>query len=184
MPDEDYLKKHTVGEIKPRAMPVEVVDYNPEWPHRFGTQAALIRNALGEKALHIEHAGSTSAPGLATKPVIDVVLEVADSSAEDEYVPALESAGYRLRIREPEWFEHRLLKGVGGDVNLHVFSKGCAEIERMIRFRDWLRSHPEDRELYARTKRELARREWEHTQNYADAKSAVVAEIWSRIAGV
>jgi GrpB-like predicted nucleotidyltransferase (UPF0157 family) len=91
-----------------------------------------------------------------------------------------EGAGYRLRIREPGWFEHRLFKGPDTDVNLHVFSAGAAEIDRMLRFRDWLRVTGSDRDLYLRAKRELARREWRHVQHYADAKTAVIQEIMDR----
>jgi GrpB-like predicted nucleotidyltransferase (UPF0157 family) len=105
---------------------------------------------------------------------------VADSSAEATYVPAMESAGYVLRIREPHWYEHRVFKGPDTDVNLHVFSAGCPEIERMVRFRDHLRRNPEDRALYEATKRELARRAWKYTQHYADAKTKVVEEIMAR----
>src|SRR5262249_43351537 len=114
------------------------------------------------------------------KPIIDVVLAVADAADEASYVPALEAQGYVLRIREPDWFEHRLLKGPDVNVNLHVFSEGCSEIERMQRFRDWLRMHADDRKLYAETKRALAQQNWEFVQNYADAKSKVVAEILAR----
>ena len=135
---------------------------------------------LSIRALRIEHAGSTSVPGLAAKPVIDIVLVVADSSDENAYAPALEPAGYVLRIREPNWHEHRLFKGPDTNINLHVFSAGCPEIERMLIFRDWLRSNAADRELYARNKRALAQKEWEDVQNYADAKSAVVQEILER----
>src|ERR1700716_2197621 len=92
----------------------------------------------------------------------------------------MEEAGYVLRIREPDWFEHRLFKGADTDINLHVFSAGSPQIERMLLFRDWLRSNEADRELYLRTKRELAQREWQYTQNYADAKTAVVREIVAR----
>jgi GrpB-like predicted nucleotidyltransferase (UPF0157 family) len=119
-------------------------------------------------------------PGLAAKPIIDIVLVVADSANESEYAPALESTGYRLHIREPKWLEHRMFKGPDTDVNLHVFSLGCPEIERMLRFRDWLRSNAADRELYDRTKRALAEREWKEVQAYADAKADVVKEILSR----
>jgi GrpB-like predicted nucleotidyltransferase (UPF0157 family) len=133
--------------------------------------------------MRIEHAGSTSVPGLAAKPVIDIVLVVADSADENGYVPALESANYRLRTREPEWHEHRLFKGPDTNVNLHVFSSGCLEIDRMLTFRDWLRSHEADRELYERTKRSLAQREWNNVQEYADAKTAVVEEILERARG-
>jgi GrpB-like predicted nucleotidyltransferase (UPF0157 family) len=130
--------------------------------------------------LRIEHAGSTSVPGLAAKPVIDIVLVVADSADENAYAPALESAGYVLRIREPDWFEHRLFKGLDPETNLHVFSEGCSEIDRTLVFRDWLRANPADRDLYERTKRELASQEWEHIQNYADAKTAVIGEMLAR----
>ena len=130
-----------------------------------------------------EHAGSTSVPGLAAKPVIDIVLAVPDSSDEGAYVPALEAAGYVLRIREPDWYEHRLFKGPDTNVNVHVFYEGCEEIARMLAFRDHMRVNDADRELYERTKRELAAREWEFVQDYADAKTDVVKEIVAR-AGV
>jgi GrpB-like predicted nucleotidyltransferase (UPF0157 family) len=114
------------------------------------------------------------------KPIIDIALVVADSSNEPDYAAALETAGYRLHLREPGWYEHRLFKGADRGVNLHVFSSGCLEVERMVRFRDWLRTCSDDRELYARTKRALIGRDWKYTQNYADAKSAVVEEIMAR----
>jgi GrpB-like predicted nucleotidyltransferase (UPF0157 family) len=159
---------------------VVLVDYDPEWPRLFAREAERIRAALGERARMIEHVGSTSVPGLAAKPKIDILLEVTDTRDEAAYVPALEAAGYVLHIREPDWFEHRLFKGPDTAVNLHVFSTGCAEIERMLRFRDHLRASPADRDLYLRTKRELAQRTWRYTQHYADAKGQVVEEILKR----
>jgi GrpB-like predicted nucleotidyltransferase (UPF0157 family) len=105
---------------------------------------------------------------------------VADSADEAAYVPALEAAGYVLHIRESGWHQHRLLKGPGTNVNLHVFSSGDPEIERMLRFRDRLRTNRADRELYERTKRALAGRRWPYVQDYADAKTAVVEEIMAR----
>lgn len=136
--------------------------------------------ALGDQALRIEHAGSTAVPGLAAKPIIDIVLIVADSADESAYVPLLEAAGYRLRIREPHWFEHRMFKRLEPEVNLHVFSAGCPEVDRMLAFRDWLRTNPADRELYQSAKTALAQRDWNEVQEYADAKTAVVAEILAR----
>jgi GrpB-like predicted nucleotidyltransferase (UPF0157 family) len=130
--------------------------------------------------LGLEHVGSTSVPGLSAKPVVDMTLVVADSSDEDKYVPDLEAAGYVLRIREPDWYEHRILKGPDTNVNLHVFSDGCTEVERMVAFRDWLRTHDDDRELYESAKRDLAAREWKYVQNYADAKSEIVRQILAR----
>jgi len=159
------------------------VDYDAGWPALFEREADRIRAALGNRVLQLEHAGSTSVPGLAAKPILDIVLAVADSADEPAYVPALELAGYWLKIREPNWFEHRMLKGPDTDVNLHVFSSGCAEIDRMLAFRDWLRDNAADRELYLRAKLTLAQREWENVQAYADAKTAVIGEILARTGG-
>lgn len=178
--DEEYLKAVTIGEPKKLTGKIEVRDYDPQWPVLYAREEARIREALGPSALQIEHAGSTSVPGLAAKPIIDIVLVVADAGDEATYVPPLEAKGYVLRIREPDWFQHRLLKGPDTDVNLHVFSGGCTEVDRMLRFRDWLRAHPEDRDIYARTKRDLAKQDWKFTQNYADAKSEVVKQIMTR----
>jgi GrpB-like predicted nucleotidyltransferase (UPF0157 family) len=105
---------------------------------------------------------------------------VPDSSDEPAYVPALEAAGYVLRIREPDWYQHRVFKGPDTDINLHVFTDDCEEIGRMLLFRDHLRADAADRALYARTKRDLAQRVWKYTQNYADAKTAVVETIIAR----
>ena len=170
----------TIGEREPHNAQVELVDYDEEWPALYRREEEKIRAALGERALSVEHVGSTSVPGLPAKPVLDINLEVADTTDEDSYVPPLEAAGYALRIREPDWFEHRLFKGVDPKVNLHVFPAGCGELERMLRFRDHLRTDETDRELYLRTKRELAAQTWEHVQHYADAKSEVVEEIMRR----
>lgn len=170
----------TIGERKPHRGPVELAEYDPEWPELYRREEEKIRVALGERALSVEHVGSTSVPGLPAKPIIDINLEVADTNDEDAYVPPLEAAGYSLWVREPDWFEHRLLKGTDPKVNLHVFPAGCNELERMITFRDHLRADEADRELYLRSKRELAAQTWEHVQHYADAKSDVVEAILRR----
>ena len=177
---EEELRAVTIGALQPHNSTVLIVDYDPDWPRQFATEAAKIRAALGERALLLEHVGSTSTPGLAAKPILDILLVVADSADEPTYVPDLERAGYVLRTREPEWFEHRVLKGVDPAVNLHVFSPGCPETERMLLMRDWLRTHDDDRELYEKTKRELAKRTWMYVQNYADAKTEVVEAILAR----
>ena len=159
---------------------VLIVDYDPQWPELFRIEAERIRFALGDRVMLLEHTGSTSVPELAAKPIIDITLLVADSADEAAYVPALEGAGYVLRFREPAWFEHRFFKGPDTDINLHVFSTGCSEVDRILLFRDWLRTHPADRELYVRTKMELARQKWERMDDYAAAKTAVIAEILGR----
>ena len=177
---DEQLQAVTVGERKPHNAPVTLVDYDPRWPDLFEREAARIRAALGDTVVRLEHTGSTSVPGLAAKPIIDITLIVPDSGDEAAYVPQLEAQGYLLRIREPEWHQHRVLKGPDTDVNLHVFSPGSPELRRMVGFRDWLRTHDDDRSLYERTKRELAARTWRHIQHYADAKTAVVEEIIAR----
>ena len=177
---EEQMREVTVGELKRLDGQIYLAPYDPAWPELFAREEAQMRAALGERALMVEHAGSTSVPGLSAKPLIDILLVVADSSDESTYVPALEAAGYTLRIREPDWHEHRLFKGPDTDINLHVFSSGSTEIERMLAFRDHLRTDPVDRDRYESAKRELAARTWAYTQNYADAKSTVVEEIMSR----
>jgi GrpB-like predicted nucleotidyltransferase (UPF0157 family) len=174
------LAEVTVGVPERLSGPIVLCDHDPRWAERYEREAARIRRVLGARVRRLEHVGSTSVPGLAAKPIVDIVVEVADSSDEPRYIPPLRNAGYALRVREPDWFEHRLLKGGGGAVNLHVFSAGCAEVERMVHFRDWLRGNRADRELYARGKRELAAREWTYVQQYADAKSEVIAAILTR----
>jgi GrpB-like predicted nucleotidyltransferase (UPF0157 family) len=177
---EAAMRAVTIGELQVLAGPVHLAEYDPAWPGLFEREAVRIRSALGDVVRLLEHAGSTSVPGLAAKPIIDVVLAVPDSSDEATYVPPMEAAGYVLRIREPEWFEHRLFRGTDPASNIHVFSEGTFEIDRMLVFRDWLRSNDEDRLLYERTKRELAAREWKFVQHYADAKTEVVRAIMAR----
>jgi GrpB-like predicted nucleotidyltransferase (UPF0157 family) len=178
---EAALRAAHIGGLTPLADGrVRLVDYDPEWPRLFVAEAARVRSALGARVVQLEHVGSTSVPGLSAKPIVDMLLVVDDSSDEAAYVPLMEAAGYRLHIREPDWFEHRLFKGPGTAINLHVFARGCTEIERMLRFRNWLRTHPEDRALYARTKLALAQRTWKYTQDYADAKTDIVNEIVGR----
>ena len=177
--DED-IRRGTVGPVVFHNAPIVLVAYSPRWPAMFGREAKRIRAALASLAIRVEHVGSTSVPGLPAKPIIDIVLAVPDSADEAAYVPALEAAGYVLRGREPDWFEHRLFSGPEADVNLHVFSAGEAEIDRMVLFRDWLRGHDGDRDTYLRVKRELAQHTWRHVQHYADAKTGIVQQIMAR----
>ncbi len=181
---EEQMLKITVG-APPKQLngPVILVDYDPAWPKLYTLEAARIKAALGGTALQIEHVGSTAVPGLLAKPIIDILLVVADSADEQSYVPLLEAAGYMLRIREPNWHEHRLFKGSDTNIHLHIFSKGSAEAERMLIFRDWLRGNSQDRNRYAKSKQKLAKRNWKYVQNYADAKSEVVESIIARARG-
>ncbi|WP_405656249.1 GrpB family protein [Streptomyces sp. RK9] len=184
MTAEEIAAAH-VGAVPRLDDQVTLAEYDPRWPQVFAAEAARIGAALADVRHTIEHVGSTSVPGLPAKPVIDMLLTVPDPGAEQTYVPALEQLGHTLAIREPDWYEHRVLRRYdlapgAASANLHVFPYGCEEAARMLRFRDRLRAHDDDRDLYARTKRALAERTWEYLQNYADAKSDVVEGILAR----
>ena len=176
---DEHLPKLST-DVQFLSRPIEIVEYDSEWPRLYAREEERIRSLLGDRVVRIEHAGSTSVPGLPAKPIVDIVLEVPNSADEPSYVPDLEAAGYRVVIREPEWLEHRVFKGPDTNVNLHAFTAGCEEVDAMLLFRDHLRESTEDRELYERTKRELAAYPWKYVQQYADAKTTVVQEIMER----
>jgi GrpB-like predicted nucleotidyltransferase (UPF0157 family) len=180
LPDEieEQPSEVIIGEVEQQA--IVIADYDPGWPRRFGREASKIRGALGPAALSVEHVGSTSVPGLAAKPIVDILLVVEDSGDEGSYLPALEDAGYVLRVREPDFEEHRMFRTPEKDVHVHVFSPRSREVERLLLLRDHLRHDEEDREHYAGTKRELASKDWPSTQHYADAKTGVVEDILAR----
>ena len=180
-PIEERIREVLIGEVG-SAPTIVIADYDLAWPERFRQETTKIRAALGEAAQAIEHIGSTSVPGLAAKPVVDILLVVEDSSDEATYVPALEGAGYVLRVRERDFHEHRMLRTVAKDVHVHVYSPGSPEIERHLLLRDHLRENAEDRELYARTKRDLASRDWPTMEHYAEAKTEVIEGIIARAA--
>jgi GrpB-like predicted nucleotidyltransferase (UPF0157 family) len=156
---------------------IEIEDYDPRWPEQFQQHEGVVARVLGDTTLRIEHIGSTSVPGLAAKPIIDMLLVVADSGNEAAYLPALEAAGYVLRVREPAFHEHRMLRTPARDVHIHVFSLGCPEIERYLTFRNRLRSSVHDRQRYEATKRNLAAQSWPDMSDYADAKTEIVESI-------
>ena len=167
-----------IGGIEKRGIVIE--PYHPAWPELFKAQASIIARALGGTALAIEHIGSTSVPGLAAKPIIDILLVVASSADEGAYAPELVAAGYVLRVREPDWHEHRMFRTPQRDVHVHVLSRGSSEIDRFLMFRDRLRWSPSDLALYEQAKRRLAQRDWPDMNAYADAKSEVVEAILAR----
>ena len=177
----EEIQNANVGEAVEHNSTIHLEEYDPNWPSLFETQREVIIRALRGLEFKIEHVGSTSVPGLAAKPIIDIVLEVPDSSKEEKYVPHLEANGFKLKIREPEWFEHRVLKGNTIPTNLHVFSLGCSEVTKMKKFRDHLKENRDDFDKYLNKKRSLAARQWKYVQNYADAKSEVIADITKRI---
>jgi GrpB-like predicted nucleotidyltransferase (UPF0157 family) len=162
---------------------IAIVAPDPRWPTVFAQLERRIRVALGERALSVSHVGSTSVPGLPAKPVIDIDLIVADSADEAAYLAPLEAAGFTLRVREPWWYEHRCLALADPRCNLHVFSPESPEAARHAIFRDWLREHPDDRDLYGEAKIEAAdaaTRAGEHVMQYNARKQAVIREIYAR----
>lgn len=180
--DAEMAALRVSGSITPHNGPIPLFTYDPAWPALYEGEAAKIRAALAEGARVLEHVGSTSIPGMPAKPILDILLAVDSSADEASYVPALTAQGYRLHLREPDWEQHRVLKGDAPYVNLHVFTVGSREIARMIGFRDRCRSMPEEFELYRAAKQELAARTWRHVQHYANAnaKSDVVEAIIAR----
>ncbi|MFC7403762.1 GrpB family protein [Georgenia alba] len=167
----------------PEAESIAIVPADPGWAEDFEHLARLIREALGERALGIEHVGSTSVPGLPAKPIVDIDLTVADSADEAAWLPPLEAAGFVLTIREPWWYEHRCLRFGAPRCNLHVFSPDCPEAARHKIFRDWLRANAEDRALYRDAKvaaAEAANAEGEHVMQYNARKQQVIRDIYTR----
>ncbi|GAB2572148.1 hypothetical protein Aab01nite_03590 [Paractinoplanes abujensis] len=160
--------------------PITISPYDPRWPTRYATAAAAIRAALGARALAVEHIGSTAVPGLPAKDRVDIDLIVADPTDEDAYVPALAGAGFTLRTREPHWYEHRGLWDAGHHVTLHVFGPGCDEHLRHLILRDWLRTHPADRDRYAAAKHAAAAAHPMSMARYVHAKSAVIVDMLRR----
>lgn len=160
---------------------VEVVAPVSSWPQQFAEVRDTVVAALGDRALSVRHVGSTSVPGLWAKPIIDVDLIVADSGDETAYLPDLEAAGFVLRVREPEWEEHRCLRGTDPPSNLHVWSPGSQEPARHAAFRDWLIDHPDDREAYAALKRDLAAQGFTDAMQYNNAKAGLIYDIYDRI---
>ncbi|ONM46735.1 GrpB family protein [Nocardia donostiensis] len=181
MPDEP-LTDETLASLLirgPQPVWVTLSDYDPAWPARFAARARQLREILGRRARLIEHIGSTSVPGLAAKPVIDIVVGIDDPDDEAAYLPDLEAAGYDLIVKESQ---HRCLRAGEPDepVNLHCYPPNHAETQKYLLFRDRLRSDDDDRELYESTKRRLAEREWPDINYYAEAKQPVIDAILRR----
>ncbi|WYZ36075.1 hypothetical protein EsH8_X_000722 [Colletotrichum jinshuiense] len=179
--DPSIIQRVAYRKFKP---PLSIEPPNPEWPRYFEVIKSLIVGAIGPRALAITHVGSTSVPNLPAKDVIDVDLTVPNPTAEDDYVPALEAAGFQFILREPEWHEHRFFAMYEPyNCNLHVFKPGTAELERHIIMKEWLIAHDDDRDLYAKTKTEAAEVSnslGETVMDYNLRKENVIREILER----
>jgi GrpB-like predicted nucleotidyltransferase (UPF0157 family)/GNAT superfamily N-acetyltransferase len=157
---------------------VVVVPYNPKWPELFAKEAEQIKKALGSNCAAIHHIGSTSVPGLMAKPVIDILPVVKDIEKVDQASEAMEALGYLAMGEYGIPFRRLFIKG--GDVrthNVHVFQEGNPEINRHLKFRDWLRTHSDDAKLYAKLKVELAKKFPDEIQSYCNGKDEFIASI-------
>jgi GrpB-like predicted nucleotidyltransferase (UPF0157 family) len=192
MPTAEEITRHTDGDpddlewvgADPPPRPIEIVEPDAAWPAQFDLLADRIRSALGERAVAVEHVGSTSVPGLPAKPIIDIDVTVADPRDEATYVPALEGVGFSLRLREPGWHEHRLLTADDPRANVHVFGADSPELVRHRMLRDWLIEHPDDRDRYAAAKRDAAvatNARGEVVMAYNQRKEPVIREILDRM---
>lgn len=170
-----YLDAVLVGGRQP--VPIEIVAYDPAWPRRFEAERARLAAALGPVARRIEHVGSTAVPGLAAKPVVDILVAVDDPDDDRSHHPALQGIGLELRVREPA---HRMYRTPTRDVHVHLWAVGSDHVVRHLVFRDWLRDHADDRQRYEEVKRALAGRTWRDMNYYAEAKTGVIAEIMGR----
>lgn len=164
-----------IGGVEERE--IKVVPPDPTWPDRFAVERTKIVAALGAKAIRVDHIGSTSIPGLAAKPIIDIDLSIKDADHEEDYLPALVAAGYQLRVREPG---HRMLRTPNFGLHVHCCTIGSDWERRHLLFRDWLRNDQTDRAVYGELKKELARRDWSDMNSYAEAKSSLIREITAR----
>ena len=176
---DEYIQKVIVNGNVEHNQTIQLNPYDEKRPALFEREKERILKILKDKALMIEHIGSTSVPGLMAKPIIDILLVVEDAGKEEDYMDDLCRHGYILRVREPDFENHHMFKGPDTDIHLHVFSKGSKEIEKYLLFRNYLRYHADARKLYENTKKELAKKTWKYVQNYADAKSEVVQKILS-----
>jgi 16S rRNA processing protein RimM len=164
------------GLIEPRP-PIEVVDYDPEWPRMFEVEAARLREGLGDLAVRIDHVGSTSVPGLAAKPIVDIQVSVPDIQDLDGYRRPLEALGYEYGY-DPDFLEYPFFgwpaRAQPRRFNLHVCETGTEWEARHLRFRDLLRTDPAAREEYAALKRELARKHGNDIEGYVEDKDAFI----------
>ncbi|NGX26212.1 MAG: hypothetical protein K940chlam6_00127 [Chlamydiae bacterium] len=156
---------------------IEVVSYNPQWPELFASEAELIKRALGNNCITIHHIGSTSVPGLSAKPIIDILPVVRDIQTVDQATRAMESLGYEVKGEYGIAFRRYFQKSKNVRThNVHVYQEDDPEISRYLKFRDWMRSHPEDAETYAKLKQELSANS-QDMLHYCNGKDAFVASI-------
>jgi GrpB-like predicted nucleotidyltransferase (UPF0157 family) len=158
----------------------ELAEYNPEWPVLFQTESELIEAAMGEKAVEIQHIGSTSVPGLRAKPIIDILVAVDNFEPIEEYRRRLEPIGYRFQTHENDAERLFFWKGQPRTHHLHLVEFATWEHQRHLLFRDYLRNHAEIARLYEEIKRELAVAFKNNRPAYTKGKTAFIKSIMAR----
>jgi GrpB-like predicted nucleotidyltransferase (UPF0157 family) len=157
--------------------PVEIADYDDEWPRRFAAWRERLAAALGSTAIRIEHVGSTSVPGLDAKDTVDIQVSVHDIEDETAYVPPIEAAGAQLRSRDELHRYFRPFAGQQRVVHVHVCNSGSEWERGHLLFRDYLRAHPPACVAYAEMKRRVATIWRDDRIGYTDAKSELIIEL-------
>ena len=170
---DEELDRVLIGGREEREVRIE--PYTEEWPRRFEEERKRIEGALGGIVRRVEHA-ATAVPGLAAKPVVDIMVTVDDPEDDGAFVPPMAGLGYELRVREPG---HRMFRTPARDVHVHIWAAGSDDERRHLLFRNWLRSHPEERIAYEATKRALVGR-WRDTNYYARAKGPFIDGVLER----
>jgi len=159
---------------------IEVHDYDPQWPERFKVERDQIKEALGPVAKDIQHVGSTAVPGLAAKPIIDIVVAVGDLSDADAYFPGLTSLGYSNVPHDEDAWRRFFFKGMPRTHHVHVVNYGSWTHWKHLLFRDYLQDHPCTLEEYECLKRILAKRYRDDRAKYLEGKSDFIDSVNAR----
>jgi len=171
---------HMVKELGPQMLRVvEVVPYDPQWPARFATEAAAVQAALGDTVIRVEHVGSTSVPGLAAKPILDMMPLVHDVRDVSKCITAMAAIGYIPRGEFGLPGRRYFVKGPAHArlVHCHIYAADHPEVERHLAFRDYLRTHPDALAAYAALKLALAQQHPTDIVAYMDGKDGLIKQI-------
>ncbi len=162
--------------------PIEIHPYNPQWPQEFSEIGKNMRRALGEIALRVDHIGSTSIPGLAAKPIIDIQISVESLEPVEPFLTPLEKLGYYWRKGKKYEKTKRYFRETQGmrRTHVHVRKLGSWHQQFPLLFRDYMRVHKQDCEKYESVKRELAQQYRYEREKYTDSKSDIFWEIIAR----
>jgi len=170
--------KNQGGASKTDKRRVEVVSYNSNWKKMYKEESEKIKNILNDIIIDIHHIGSTAIPGIKAKPVIDILAEVKDIEAVDQYNHEMEELGYEV-MGEYGIPKRRFFRKGGNKRthHIHIFQAGNEEIERHINFKEYLITHPDKRREYSKLKEKLANKYTYDVESYTNGKSDFIKEI-------